>query len=283
MIIGNTEFKEGKTYVMGILNVTPDSFSDGGRFLDLGQKGGYRSEQMDHILRKVEEMIGDGMDILDIGAESTRPGYTRISDEEEIERLLPVIRKVKENFDIPISVDTYKCGVARAVLQEGIGMLNDIWGLQAPEDQESHAMAKVIAEYDAACCLMHNRANTDYKDFLADTLNDLRKTLHIAEEAGIKKEKIVLDPGVGFAKDTQQNLLVIKELEVFKELGCFLLLGTSRKSVIGNTLNLPKDQREEGTLVTTVMAVMAGYMFVRVHDVKANKRAVLMTEAILNA
>lgn len=283
MLIGNREFKEsGKTYIMGILNVTPDSFSDGGRFLEKGQRGGLRKEQMDTLLFRVEEMIKDGMDIVDIGAESTRPGYQRISDEEEIERLLPVLWAIKKRFDLPISVDTYKSRVAELALAEGADLLNDIWGLQAPEDPE-HKMAEVIAASGAACCLMHNRDNADYRDFLPDVMEDLKESLCIAEKAGIKKERIVLDPGVGFAKSTEQNLLVTKHLADFQKLGCPILLGTSRKSMIGNTLNLPKDQREEGTMVTSVMAVMAGCMFVRVHDVRANKRAVQMTEAILQA
>lgn len=283
MLIGNREFKEsGKTYIMGILNVTPDSFSDGGRFLDKGQRGGLRKEQMDTLLFQVEEMIKDGMDIVDIGAESTRPGYQRISDEAEIERLLPVLLAIKKHFDLPISVDTYKSRVAKLALSEGADLLNDIWGLQAPEDPE-HKMAEVIAASGAACCLMHNRDNTDYQDFLPDVMEDLKETLAIAEKAGIEKGKIILDPGVGFAKSTEQNLLVTKHLADFQKLGFPILLGTSRKSMIGNTLNLPKDQREEGTMVTSVMAVMAGCMFVRVHDVRANKRAVQMTEAILQA
>lgn len=283
MLIGNREFKEsGKTYIMGILNVTPDSFSDGGRFLDKGQRGGLRKEQMDTLLFQVEEMIKDGMDIVDIGAESTRPGYQRISDEEEMERLLPVLWAIKKHFDLPISVDTYKSRVAKLALSEGADLLNDIWGLQAPEDPE-HKMAEVIAASGAACCLMHNRDNTDYQDFLPDVMEDLKETLAIAEKAGIEKGKIILDPGVGFAKSTEQNLLVTKHLADFQKLGFPILLGTSRKSMIGNTLNLPKDQREEGTMVTSVMAVMAGCMFVRVHDVRANKRAVQMTEAILQA
>ena len=283
MLIGNREFKEsGKTYIMGILNVTPDSFSDGGRFLDKGQRGGLRKEQMDTLLFQVEEMIKEGMDIVDIGAESTRPGYQKISDEEEIERLLPVLLAIKKHFDLPISVDTYKSRVAKVALSEGADLLNDIWGLQAPEDPE-HKMAEVIAASGAACCLMHNRDNTDYQDFLPDVMEDLKETLAIAEKAGIEKGKIILDPGVGFAKSTEQNLLVTKHLADFQKLGFPILLGTSRKSMIGNTLNLPKDQREEGTMVTSVMAVMAGCMFVRVHDVRANKRAVQMTEAILQA
>ena len=283
MQIGNREFKEsGETYIMGILNITPDSFSDGGRFLEEGQRGGLRKEQMDTLLFQVEEMIKDGMDIVDIGAESTRPGYSRISDEEEIERLLPVLRALKAEFDIPLSVDSYKSEVARVALAEGADMLNDIWGLRAPEDEE-HKMAEIIAASGAACCLMHNRNNTDYQNFLPDVMEDLKETLCIAEKAGIKKGKIILDPGIGFAKSLEQNLFVMKHLADFKKLAFPVLLGSSRKSMIGNTLNLPKDQREEGTIATSVMAAIAGCMFVRVHDVRANKRAIQMTEAILQA
>lgn len=283
MQIGNRNFKEkGETYVMGILNLTPDSFSDGGRFLEEGQRGGLTEKQMDQLLYQVEKMIEDGMDIADLGAESTRPGYSRISDEEEMERLLPALRAIKARFDLPLSVDTYKSAVAAAALAEGADLLNDIWGLRAPEDKE-HKMAEVIAASGAACCLMHNREKAEYQNFLPDVMADLEESLRIAAEAGLPKEKIILDPGVGFAKSTEENLLVTKHLDDFQKLGCPLLLGTSRKSMIGNTLNLPKDQRKEGTMVTSVMAVMAGYMFVRVHDVKVNKRAILMTQAILNA
>lgn len=266
MIIGTKEFDtKNHTYIMGILNVTPDSFSDGGRF-----------RRLDDALKHAEEMIRDGADILDVGGESTRPGHTRITDSEETERVIPVIEKLKQEFDIPVSIDTYKSSVAKAALQAGADMVNDIWGLKYDKD-----MASVIAGYHAACCLMHNREELVYQDFLPDVLNDLRESVCLAKEAGIDGGKIILDPGVGFGKDYEMNLAVIRHLDRLLELGYPILLGTSRKSVIGLTLNLPSDQREEGTLATTVYGMTKGCSFVRVHDVKANLRAIRMTEAIL--
>lgn len=266
MQIGNRDFKvSGKTYVMGILNVTPDSFSDGGKW-----------NRMDAALAHVEEMLKDGMDVLDIGGESTRRGYTLLSDEEETERVVPVIEAVKARFDVPVSLDTYKSRVAQAGIEAGADLINDIWGLKYDGQ-----MAKVIAESGLPCCLMHNRKDTDYRSFMQDVAADLADCLHLAECAGISQDKIILDPGVGFAKSYEQNLQVINNMEQLHVLGCPILLGTSRKSVIGLTLDLPASERLEGTLVTTVMAVMKGCMFVRVHDVKENVRAIRMAEAIL--
>lgn len=266
MRIGDREFEVNhRTYIMGILNVTPDSFSDGGRF-----------NRIDAALKHTEEMIADGADIIDVGGESTRPGYTKISDEEEIARVVPVISAIKERFEVPVSIDTYKSGVAKASVAAGADLVNDIWGLKYDAD-----LAKVIAESGTACCLMHNRKEMDYQDFFSDLKEDLKETLQIAENAGIEKQKIILDPGIGFAKTYEQNLETIRRLEELEELGCPVLLGTSRKSVIGLTLDLPADQRVEGTLVTTVMAVMKKCAFVRVHDVKENYRAIRMAEAIL--
>lgn len=268
MIIGNKAFDtENDCYIMGILNVTPDSFSDGGKF-----------NNPDAALFHAEEMISEGAAIIDIGGESTRPGYTRISDEEEIERTAPIIEAVKARFDVPVSIDTYKSRVARSAVAAGADLINDIWGLKADSE-----MGRVIAESKVACCLMHNRDNTDYTNFREDYLEDTRECLRLAAKAQIPGDKIILDPGVGFGKDLGMNLEVIARLEEFKALGYPVLLGTSRKSVIGLTLDLPKDQRVEGTLVTTVMAVLAGCSFVRVHDIKENKRAIDMTMAIKNA
>jgi dihydropteroate synthase len=266
MIIGNREFNEG-TYVMGILNVTPDSFSDGGQFNDI-----------DSAMRRVRKLITGGADIIDIGGESTRPNYTQISDEEEIQRILPIIARIKRIFDIPISVDTYKVNVAKAALDAGADMINDIWGLK----YDNGEMAELIAKRGVPCCLMHNRKEPVYNSFIDDVLNDLKETIQIAKKAGIADDKIILDPGIGFAKTYEQNLELTNHLERLNELGYPVLLGTSRKSMIGLTLNLPAQERVEGTLVTTVMAVMKGCRFVRVHDVLENKRAAVMTEAILN-
>lgn len=267
MRIGSRDFATtGHTYIMGILNVTPDSFSDGGKF-----------NQIDAALKHAEEMIRDGADVIDIGGESTRPGYTKISDEEETDRVVPVIEAVKKEFEIPISVDTYKSGVAEAAAQAGADLINDIWGLKYDA-----RMAEVIAKSGLACCLMHNRDNTEYRNFMEDMKQDLRETIALAKAAGIADDKIILDPGVGFAKSYENNLEVIRRLKEFNELKYPVLLGTSRKSVIGLTLDLPAAERVEGTIVTTVMAVEAGCMFVRVHDVKENHRAIQMAEAILD-
>ena len=268
MRIGTKEFDvKNKTYIMGILNVTPDSFSDGGKW-----------NHMDAALAHAEEMIREGTAILDIGGESARPGHQQITEEEEIERVAPVIEAVKTRFDIPVSIDSYKAKVAAAAIEAGADLVNDIWGLKYDPE-----MAGLIARTGVACCLMHNKNNTEYQDFYPDMLRETAECVKLAKEAGIADDKIILDPGVGFGKNYEQNLETILHMERFRELGYPMLLGTSRKSVIGLTLDLPADQRVEGTLVTTVMAVMKKYAFVRVHDIKENQRTIQMTEAILKA
>ncbi len=251
MKIGNREFQTtGKTYIMGILNVTPDSFSDGGRW-----------NQLDVALRHVEDMLNEGMDVVDVGGESTRPGYTKISDQEEIDRVAPVIEAIKARFDVPISLDTYKSQVARAGIAAGADLINDIWGLKYDP-----GMGRVIAEANLPCCLMHNRENASYAEFFPEMLEDLKETLRLADAAGIHRDKIILDPGVGFAKSLENNLECVRRLgDLIRAFDLPVLLGTSRKSMIGLTLNLPSDQRVEGTVATSVMAAMAGCMFVRVH------------------
>lgn len=268
MRIGNKNFDTKEhTYVMGILNVTPDSFSDGGKYSSL-----------DAALKHAERMMKEGAAILDIGGESTRPGYTKISDEEEIARVIPVIEAVKKELEIPVSVDTYKSKVAKAAIEAGADLINDIWGLKYDPD-----MAKLIADNKVACCLMHNRDNTEYNNFVSDLFKDLRESVDLALKAGIRDDKIILDPGVGFAKSYEQNLMALKHLGRLEQLGYPILLGTSRKSVIGVSLDLPKEERLEGTLATTALAVNCGCAFVRVHDVKENVRVVRMMEAILRA
>ena len=265
MRIGSRDFAtQGHTYVMGILNVTPDSFSDGGRY-----------QKIDQALYHVEEMITDGMDIVDVGGESTRPGYTPITAEEEEERVIPIIEAIKSRFNIPISLDTCKAAVAKAGICAGVDLINDIWGLKFDP-----ALAEVIANENIACCLMHNRKETVYQNYMEEVLWDLEETLQIAHQAGIADDKIMLDPGVGFGKTYEHNLEIIDRMEMLHSLGYPLLLGASRKSVVGNALNLPKEERVEGTLVTSVFAVLKRAMFVRVHDVKENVRAIRMAEAI---
>lgn len=266
MRIGNKEFDtKNKTYIMGILNVTPDSFSDGGKY-----------NHLDAALFHTEEMLRDGADIIDIGGESTRPGHTVITEEEEIARVTPVIQAVKSRFDVPVSIDTYKGKVTEAALQAGADLVNDIWGFK-----HDRKVAELTAKYGAACCLMHNRHEAVYENFLEDMVRDMEECVRIAREAGVADDRIILDPGVGFGKTYEMNLEAIHHVDVLHRLGFPILLGTSRKSVIGLTLDLPADQRVEGTLVTTVMGVMKGCAFVRVHDIKENKRAIQMTEAIL--
>ena len=270
MHIGNRIFDlHNRTYIMGILNITPDSFSDGGSYCDI-----------DAVLHRTEQMIVEGAHIIDVGGESTRPGHTVISIAEEIERVVPVVEAIKARFDIPISVDTYKPAVAEAVLKSGAHMINDIWGMQYIDDTQ-HEMARTVAKYDVACCLMHNRTNHQYSDFLPECMEFLQQSIAIARQAGIAQDKIMLDPGIGFGKTFEQNLYVMRNLNLFHTLRYPMLLGTSRKSMIGLALDLPTAERLEGTLTTTVMAVMAGWNFVRVHDIKENARTIKMTETIL--
>ena len=266
MIIGGKNFDTANhTYIMGILNVTPDSFSDGGKF-----------NGMDAAIAHAHQMVEEGVDIIDVGGESTRPGHIQITDEEEIARVTPIIEVLKKEFDVPVSIDTYKSHVAEAALQAGADLVNDIWGFQYDEK-----MAGLVKKYDAACCLMHNKNDAVYKNFLKDMYAELQKCVDTAKAAGIGDDRIMLDPGVGFGKTYEMNLDVMKHLDLFNGLGYPMLLGTSRKSMIGLTLDLPVTEREEGTLVTTVMAVQSHYGFVRVHDAEKNRRAIKMTEVIL--
>lgn len=267
MKIGNKIFDtDNKVYVMGILNVTPDSFSDGGKY-----------NTVELAIQHAKQLIEDGADIIDVGGESTRPGYTLISDEEEIQRVVPVIRRIKECFDITVSIDTYKSNVAKAAIEAGADIVNDIWGFKYDSN-----MADVVARTGAACCLMHNR-NLDecpYNNLMEDVLSDMQESIDIALDAGVKKEQIMIDPGIGFAKDFSMNLKVMNNVDQLKKLGYPVLLGTSRKSMIGLALDLPANQRVEGTIATSVIGVMKGCSFVRVHDVLENKRAIDMTLAI---
>ena len=265
MKIGNKEFDlDKRIYIMGILNVTPDSFSDGGKY-----------NNKDEALRRVEQMISEGADIIDVGGESTRPNYIHISDEEEIERVVPIIEDIKSHFDIPISIDTYKSKVAESSLAAGADLINDICGLK-----QDPRMAEVIAKYDVPVCIMHNREEAVYNNFMEDVISDLKESIEIAQKAGIEKDKLIIDPGIGFAKTYEMNLIVMNRLEELKQFGLAVLLGTSRKSMIGLTLEEPVENRLEGTIATSVMGAMKGCNFVRVHDVLANLRAIRMTEAI---
>ncbi|MDP4089359.1 MAG: dihydropteroate synthase [Bacillota bacterium] len=264
--IGNRMFELGKrTYIMGILNITPDSFSDGGRYIDINK-----------AVLHAKEMIAQGADIIDIGGESTRPNHTPVGEKEELDRVIPVIRALKKEIEVPISIDTYKAKVAEAAVIEGAALINDVWGFK-----KEPGIAEVAAGFGAACCLMHNREKNDYKDLMADILRDLEESINIALRAGVKEDRIILDPGIGFAKSYEENLTVMNRLELIYSLGYPVLLGTSRKSMIGNALNLPPEERVEGTVATTVIGIMKKCDFVRVHDIKENKRAAVMTDVIV--
>lgn len=259
-------FDYGKrTYIMGILNVTPDSFSDGGNF-----------NKIDIAIKHAKEMVEDGADIIDIGGESTRPGHKYVEEDEEIKRVIPVIRELKKEINVPISVDTYKASVANEALKLGVEMINDVWGLKRDKD-----MANTISKYDAYVCIMHNQDGTNYdKDIMESIKDSLKESIDIAIKSGIKNEKIILDPGIGFGKTFEQNLEVLRRLNELNDLGYPILLGTSRKSVIGNVLNVEPNERLEGTIATTVLGIRDGVDIVRVHDVKENLKAAKMADAI---
>jgi len=255
-----------KTIVMGILNVTPDSFSDGGEYNTI-----LSAEE------QCRKMISEGADIIDIGGESTRPGSKPVTETEEIDRVIPVLKRLKKNFDVFISIDTSKAKVAKLALENGANMINDVWGLQ-----KEPAIAKHIADYNVPVVIMHNKKNNIYdQDIIKSMKAFFEKSLKIAYSAGIKKEKIILDPGIGFGKNPEQNIEVMSRLDEVKELGFPLLLGTSRKSMIGYILDLPSDERLEGTIATNVIGVINGYDIIRVHDVKEHVQAMKVTDRIV--
>lgn len=261
------ELELGKrTLIMGILNVTPDSFSDGGEHNGL-----------EEAIKHAQKMIDEGADIIDIGGESTRPGHTQISDDEEIARVVPVIKKVVELGAI-VSVDTYKYRVAEAAFEAGAHILNDIWGLQ----YDNGEMAKVVKKYNVPVIAMHNQVEKEYeKDIIFSIKEFFKKTYEIAHKNGILKESVILDPGIGFGKGIDENLEVLSRLEELREEGR-ILLGASRKRFIGTILNdLPPQERVEGTIATTVIGIEKGVDIVRVHDVLTNKRAAMVADRIV--
>ncbi|MGK4199152.1 dihydropteroate synthase [Fusobacterium sp. HC1336] len=261
------ELELGKrTLIMGILNVTPDSFSDGGKHNGL-----------EEAIKHAQKMIDEGADIIDIGGESTRPGHTQISDDEEIARVVPVIKKVVELGAI-VSIDTYKYRVAEAAFEAGAHILNDIWGLQ----YDNGEMAKVVKKYNVPVIAMHNQVEKEYeKDIILSIKEFFKKTYDIAHKNGILRESVILDPGIGFGKGIDENLEVLSRLEELREEGR-ILLGASRKRFIGTILNdLPPQERVEGTVATTVIGIEKGVDIVRVHDVLANKRAAMVADRIV--
>lgn len=260
--------RPGRTVVMGILNVTPDSFSDGGRYV-----------RLDDALRHAAAMQGAGADVIDIGAESTRPyGAAPVSAAEEMARLLPVLEQVLRTSPLPVSVDTYKAAVAEEALKLGAHIVNDVWGLQRDPD-----MAAVVARYGAPVVVMHNQEGTEYAgDVMGAVAGFLGRSVELAAAAGVPAAKVMVDPGIGFGKTPAQNLAVLNRLDELKVLGCPILLGTSRKRFVGEALGgLLPDDRLEGTAATVACGIMRGANIVRVHDVRAMARVARMTDAIM--
>jgi dihydropteroate synthase len=250
---------------MGILNTTPDSFSDGGKYLDISQ-----------AVEHANEMVENGADIIDIGGESTRPGYTVISEDEEIERVVPVIEAIAKHVSVPISIDTYKAKVAQKAIEAGAHIINDIWGAKADE-----RMAAIATKYNVPIILMHNRHDRNYSFFIRDVLNDLYESINIVKQAGVRDEQIILDPGIGFAKDLQENILMMQNLDTLIALGYPVLLGTSKKSMIGQALDLPVNERMEGTGATVCYGIQKGCQIVRIHDVKEMSRMAKMMDVLM--
>lgn len=276
-----------RTFVMGILNITPDSFSGDGLLKE--------ADLLEAARRQALEFTAAGADILDIGGESTRPGAQPVSSEEELQRVLPVVETLARlNLDVILSVDTYKSEVAEAALRAGVHWINDVWALRADP-----LMAEVAARHNAGLILMHNRSKPsnarleerlggryvgmEYQNLIEDICTELLESIRLAQRAGVRREQIILDPGIGFGKTVEQNLEILRRLAEFKKLGFPLLLGVSRKSFIGYTLNLPPDQRLEGTLAACVIGIQHGADILRVHDVAAIVRAARMTDAILRS
>lgn len=266
MLAGRFRFDfDKKTYIMGILNVTPDSFSDGGKFYSV-------EDAVSHAI----EMVQDGAGIIDVGGESTRPGHKPVSVEEELRRVIPVIQEVSKRVDAPISIDTFKARTAAEAIEAGAHIINDVWG--AKQDPE---IADVAAEKKVPIILMHNRPNMDYENFVRDVLFDLYESIEIAKKAGVPDDKIILDPGIGFAKDRDQDMLLMQNLDKIVALGYPVLLATSRKRVIGHVLDLPVEERMEGTGATCLFGMQKGCHIVRVHDVKPISRMVKMMDALM--
>jgi dihydropteroate synthase len=271
LAIGRHDFEWGtRTFVMGIVNVTPDSFSGDGL---ISPEGDFVGAAVDQARR----MAADGADILDIGGQSTRPGHVEIDAQLERDRVLPVVRAVRQAMpDMPLSVDTTRADVASAALDAGADMVNHVWGVAAAEDMLNLAAARSLP-----IVLMHNRREARYRNVLGEVIAELQAAIDRAVSAGVRWESVIVDPGIGFGKTAEHNLELLRQLQAFALLGRPVLLGTSRKSTIGKVLDLPPDQRLEGTLATTALGVAAGVDVVRVHDVEANVRAARMADAVV--
>lgn len=254
-----------ETMIMGILNVTPDSFSDGGKY-----------DAVEAAVTHAKKMVADGAKIIDVGGESTRPGHAAVSLEEELSRVIPVIQALSRELDVAISIDTYKAKVAEAAIQAGAHIINDVWGAK-----REPAIAEVAARLGVPILLMHNRDNTDYSDFWPDVRKDLEESVQIAKDAGVPNHHIWLDPGIGFAKTTDQNILMMQHVKDLVEMGYPVLLATSRKTMIGKVLDLPVEERLEGTAATVSFGIMHGCHMVRVHDVKEIARTVRMMDVMI--
>jgi len=264
----NGEFPLGKrTYIMGILNVNPDSFSDGGKYL-----------ASEAALARAKQMLYEGADIIDIGGESTRPGYEAVPKEIELERVIPVINRIRQELSstVMISIDTQKAEVARLAMEAGANIINDIWGLQGDVE-----MAEVAAKTDAGIIIMHNSDTGEYSDIIDDMKMFFERSLETAEIAGISEARIALDPGIGFGKTFDNNIEVLSRLEELNSFGLPILLGTSRKRFIGEILNCSPEDRLEGTLASNILGIVAGADFLRVHDVKEMRRAANISDEIL--
>jgi dihydropteroate synthase len=260
-----------RTLMMGIINITPDSFSDGGEVTDISS-----------AISKAQSLIDQGVDILDLGAESTRPGATTISEETELARLKPVIVALRKKFpQVPLSVDTYKASVAKIAIESGADIINDVEGGRWEVTKNSSAMAKVAAQLKCPLILMHRRKDANYKDFWPELLSDLKLSLHLCLDAGIAPEQLWLDPGFGFGKTPQQNLMLVRNLEKITALGFPVMLGTSRKSTLGLVLNEKNpSSREEGNEVTATWGIAQGCHMIRAHDFSRLRKVIQMADAL---
>lgn len=254
-----------KTMIMGILNVTPDSFSDGGQY-----------NHIEKAVQHAQKMVENGADIIDVGGESTRPGHAPVSAEEELNRVIPIVKALAEHVNVPISIDTYKAEVAKQAIEAGAHIINDVWGAKADK-----RMAQVAADYNVPIILMHNRPDRNYQLFIRDVMNDIFDSINIVKQAGVKDENIILDPGIGFAKDYHENIQMMQHLDLFTALGYPVLLATSRKTMIGQALDLPVHERMEGTGATICYGIQKGCQIIRVHDVKEMSRMAKMMDALM--
>jgi dihydropteroate synthase len=254
-----------KTYIMGILNITPDSFSDGGSY-----------NELDAAVNHARKMVANGADIIDIGGESTRPGHIQVSVEEEIKRVVPIIEAISAEINVPISIDAYRAKTVEAAIKAGAHIINDIWGAKYEPE-----MAKVAAETGVPIILMHNRDNRNYTHFIRDVIQDIQESIFICKKAGVQDDKIILDPGIGFAKDVELNIEMMRELDKFVGLGYPVLLGTSKKSMIGQIMDLPVEERLEGTGATVCYGIQKGCHIMRVHDVKEISRMAKMMDVLV--